>query len=165
MRTEVEKRGQWDRTPRHRREAAARMRKYWANRRAQKAKTANGYTNGHELANGNGLDDLGAVALPDIESRFPIKKYDQTLFEARRIVVQRDSIGRNSAQTFWAQFPHGTSDLTFEINRRVGRILGAEKRHNRETMRADAIDLVNYATFLVVALDEVREAANGLEIM
>lgn len=85
---------------------------------------------------------------------FPKEKYQQTMNEAMSIMQDRDDKGRNDQAGFYEQFPHGSPDLTFECYRRTLRILGAEKKGDLATMRGDAIDLVNYAAFLVMLIDK-----------
>ena len=93
---------------------------------------------------------------------FPHDTYWNVLEEAREIVRDRDAKGRNHAIDFYAGFPHGSRDVSFELSRRVGRILGCEVAgREREIMRGDAIDLLNYAAFYVMLLD--REASGAAE--
>ena len=167
LQVSTDQRGRFRRTTTHLRNMREGQRRRWERIRAGQAMTnGNGHahsTNGQlKELNGRlkGLNELIMEAevtpltpAPGIESRFPIATYDRALREARNIVVQRDSVGRNNAQPFWDQFPHGTNDLTFELYRRILRILGAERAKNRVVMRADAIDMLNYAAFLVMTLD------------
>ena len=88
---------------------------------------------------------------------FPTSKYDSVLGEAMRIVVDRNQQGRNLAIEFYDGFPHGHADVSFELWRRVARILGAEKAEKLDTARADALDLLNYAAFYVMLLDRHNE--------
>lgn len=78
---------------------------------------------------------------------FPISDYDNAISELRATVADRDAKGRNETNDFYAQFPHGNQDLTFELKRRVERILGAEKIGDMETVYGDTLDLANYAIF------------------
>lgn len=89
---------------------------------------------------------------------FPTDDYQKTIQEAMAIMADRDAKGRNDALDFYQQFPHGYQDLTFECHRRTIRILGAEKKGDLATMRGDAIDLVNYAAFLVMLIDQASAA-------
>lgn len=92
-----------------------------------------------------------------LRNGFPLVAYQEILREAESIIDDRTKKGRNAHSDFWAGFPHGPQDVTFELHRRVKRILGAEKIGDLETMRGDAIDLLNYAAFLILWID--REAA------
>ena len=88
---------------------------------------------------------------------FPTSKYDSVLGEAMKIVANRNQQGRNLAVEFYDGFPHGHADVSFELWRRVARILGAEKAEKLDTARADALDLLNYAAFYVMLLDRHNE--------
>lgn len=81
---------------------------------------------------------------------FPFGAYDAVMAEARLIVVDRDNKGRNDIVPFLDSFPHGHQDISFELKRRVDRILGAERRMETEVLLADALDLINYAAFYVM---------------
>ena len=83
---------------------------------------------------------------------FPIEVYDKAIAEIRATVVERDTRGRNETNDFYSQFPHGVSDLTFELYRRVQRILGAEKNGKLDVLYEDTLDLANYALFLMMLL-------------
>lgn len=91
---------------------------------------------------------------------FPIQDYTMIVTECRAIVEQRDSVGRNDVQPFHQQFPHGFQDISFELHRRVGRVLGAEKRGELEIARNDALDLANYAIFYIMLLDKARHSSS-----
>lgn len=84
---------------------------------------------------------------------FPIGDYDQAISELRATVADRDANGRNETNDFYDQFPHGSQDLTFELARRVQRILGAEKLGKKKVVYADTLDLANYAIFLMMMLN------------
>ena len=83
---------------------------------------------------------------------FPIYAYDEAIRELRATVADRDTKGRNETNDFYGQFPHGNQDLTFELKRRVERILGAEKIGDLETVYGDTLDLANYAIFSLMLL-------------
>lgn len=93
--------------------------------------------------------------------RFPFSEYGDVLREMRGVIIDRDAKGRNAHTSFYDGFPHGLQDVTFELRRRVGRVLGAERMaaHSPftptgvEVMRGDLIDLANYAVFAVLMLD------------
>ena len=91
---------------------------------------------------------------------FPFHTYDQVLIEAKTIVRDRDAKGRNRAVDFFAGFPHGSQDVSFELSRRVGRILGSEAAKGAaEVRRGDALDLLNYAAFYIMLLDRETSAS------
>jgi hypothetical protein len=90
---------------------------------------------------------------------FPWDDYAKVTNEASEIIADRDGKGRNAARGFYEGFPHGHQDISFELARRVGRILGAELGNKTDVMRADAVDLINYAKFYVMLLD--KEASAG----
>jgi hypothetical protein len=73
-------------------------------------------------------------------------------------VADRESKGRNETNNFFEQFPHGSQDLTFELHRRVQRILGAERLGNSQVVYEDTLDLANYAIFLMMLLNKDRDA-------
>ena len=83
---------------------------------------------------------------------FPIQAYDDCVAELRAVVADRDGKGRNETNDFYSQFPHGNQDLTFELKRRVERILGAEKIGDFNTVYGDTLDLANYAIFSLMLL-------------
>lgn len=83
---------------------------------------------------------------------FPVNDYKEAIAELQATVLDRDAKGRNETNDFYSQFPHGVSDLTFELHRRVQRILGAEKIGDLETVYGDTLDLANYAVFLLMFL-------------
>jgi hypothetical protein len=83
---------------------------------------------------------------------FPLKAYDDCVAALRAVVADRDTKGRNETNDFYSQFPHGNQDLTFELKRRVERILGAEKISDFETVYGDTLDLANYAIFSMMLL-------------
>lgn len=83
---------------------------------------------------------------------FPWQDYDHVLAQCRTIIADRDAVGRNAAVAFYQGFPHGAQDVSFELSRRVQRILGAEQRGHMDVAEADALDLVNYAVFYVMVL-------------
>ena len=91
---------------------------------------------------------------------FPWQHYAQVTNQAAAIIRERDSKGRNAEVGFYDGFPHGHTDISFELWRRVARILGAEKGAHMDVAAADALDLLNYAAFYVMLLD--RE--NGYSI-
>lgn len=106
--------------------------------------------------------------------RFPFEQYGLVLHEAEQLVYDRDQRGRNLRVPFYDGFPHGVTDVTFELHRRVARVLGAEDkirnghdgafndpnaREDVRTMRGDLMDLVNYAAFAVMLLDKAAEQA------
>lgn len=84
---------------------------------------------------------------------FPIGDYDKAVAALRAVVADRDAKGRNETNDFYQQFPHGSQDLTFELHRRVQRILGAEKLGNSQVVYEDTLDLANYAIFLMMHLN------------
>ena len=88
---------------------------------------------------------------------FPLKDYDEALAELRAIVADRNGKGRNETNDFYSQFPHGNQDLTFELKRRVERILGAEKIGDLQTVYGDTLDLANYAIFSLMLLKCVHD--------
>ena len=94
---------------------------------------------------------------------FPIEAYDQVIAELRATVADRDSKGRNKTNDFYSQFPHGHTDLTFELHRRVQRILGAEAIGDLETVYGDALDLANYSLFLLMMLNRNKPVAQLVE--
>ena len=83
---------------------------------------------------------------------FPKQDYDDAVEALRAVVTDRDAKGRNETNDFYAQFPHGNQDLTFELYRRVQRILGAERIGDLETVYGDTLDLANYAIFSMMVL-------------
>jgi len=91
---------------------------------------------------------------------FPHEDYSRVMTEAVDIVKDRNAKGRNSVISFYAGFPHGSQDVSFELQRRVNRILGNEAVLGKAAVRReDAIDLINYAAFYVMLLD--REASGA----
>ena len=84
---------------------------------------------------------------------FPWGHYETISNEAAAIIRERDARGRNIEVGFYEGFPHGYADISFELWRRVARILGAEKVGSLTAARADALDLLNYAAFYVMILD------------
>jgi hypothetical protein len=87
---------------------------------------------------------------------FPIDAYDKAVAALRAVVADRDTKGRNETNDFYSQFPHGSQDLTFELHRRVQRILGAEKLGNSQVVYEDTLDLANYAIFLMMTLAQEK---------
>ncbi len=87
---------------------------------------------------------------------FPIADYDDAMATLRSTVADRDAKGRNKTNDFYQQFPHGNSDLTFELFRRVQRILGAEAIGDLDTVYGDTLDLANYAIFSMMLLKRAR---------
>ena len=83
------------------------------------------------------------------------------LADCRAIVRDRDQAGRNAAVPFWEGFPHGHSDISFELWRRVARIQGAEQRQRPDVALGDAHDLVNYAAFYLLCLDHEKGQTYG----
>lgn len=83
---------------------------------------------------------------------FPIHDYDKAIQDLRATVADRDANGRNETNDFYDQFPHGNQDLTFELARRVQRILGAEKLGKTQVVYNDTLDLANYAIFSLMML-------------
>ncbi len=83
---------------------------------------------------------------------FPIHDYDKAIQDLRATVADRDANGRNETNEFYDQFPHGNQDLTFELARRVQRILGAEKLGKTQVVYNDTLDLANYAIFSLMML-------------
>jgi hypothetical protein len=83
---------------------------------------------------------------------FPKEDYEKAIAELRSTVLDRDAKGRNETNDFYSQFPHGNQDLTFELKRRVERILGAEQIGDLATVYGDTLDLANYAIFSMMML-------------
>lgn len=84
---------------------------------------------------------------------FPSQQYTAVLDEAKAIVEDRCAKGRNEVVPWQDKFIHGSKDVLYEVHERVCRLRGAEAISDLATMRADAIDLVNEAAFLVMLLD------------
>lgn len=84
---------------------------------------------------------------------FPFEDYDTIARECRQIIADRDAKGRNSFVPFYETRCHGVQDMTGEIWQRTTRILGAEAAGDRDTMRADLVDLVNEAILTILYLD------------
>ena len=97
---------------------------------------------------------------------FPTQDYDKAIAELRATVADRDTKGRNETNDFYQQFPHGSQDLTFELHRRVQRILGAERLGNSQVVYEDTLDLANYAIFLMMTLNRANavQAVQGPDI-
>lgn len=89
---------------------------------------------------------------------FPIADYDKAVAALRAVILDRDAKGRNETNDFYSQFPHGNQDLTFELKRRVERILGAERIGDMNTVYGDTLDLANYAIFSMMLLSAQRPA-------
>lgn len=85
---------------------------------------------------------------------FPLAQYQAVLEEAKLIVEDRCKKGRNEVVPWQDKFIHGSKDVLYEVHERVCRIRGAEAISDLATMRADTIDLVNEAAFLVMLLDK-----------
>lgn len=81
---------------------------------------------------------------------FPWNDYDMVAASIRDIILSRDRMGRNAHADFYEGFPHGAQDVSFELSRRVQRILGAEKIGAQDVAMRDAEDLANYAIFYVM---------------
>ncbi|WP_413935931.1 hypothetical protein [Nitrospira sp. BLG_1] len=96
-----------------------------------------------------------------MDKGFPWEDYLQVTREAIAIIKDRDEKGRNEETSFYAGFPHGSRDVSFELKRRVARILGAERRGMLTVARGDAIDLLNYAAFYVMMLDREMNVPVG----
>ena len=80
--------------------------------------------------------------------------YAQALGEASNIVLNRGAEeGRNLARDFWDTFPHGLSDMTFMVRDKADRILGAEAKNRLDIIRDNALDIINYAAFIVMWID------------
>lgn len=88
---------------------------------------------------------------------FPTNDYKRILEEAAGIVLDRCKKGRNEVVPWQDKFVHGSQDVVYECWERMCRIRGAEAISDVQTMRADAIDLVNEAIFLVMLLDLKKE--------
>lgn len=95
------------------------------------------------------------------DSGFPWEDYLGVTKEASQIIKNRAEKGRDKQEGFYDQFPHGSADVSFELKRRVRRILGAEQIGQLSVAREDAIDLLNYAAFYVMLLD--REVVGEVE--
>lgn len=91
---------------------------------------------------------------------FPFQDYEAVLAEAKTIIQDRVSKGRNAHVPFYETRCHGAKDVSGELWQRITRILGAEKQGDIVTLRQDAIDLVNEAVFLVMFID--REARRNV---
>lgn len=154
------------------------MKRYWAHRRQRDARAA--VKQSMELSRAIRAHDTDMIEIVpkhvkafDTVIRFPFASYESVLGECQAIVHDRDQQARNAYAPFFAQFPHGVQDVTFELHRRVARVLGAEKavlngHHGAfndpqaqaltTTMRGDLVDLVNYAAFAVLLLDQATQA-------
>ena len=105
-------------------------------------------------------DRLPTPPTTKIPMDFPMGEYVRVLDEAEAIIKDRDAKGRNAETHFYAQFPHGHADISFELKRRVARILGAERQLGKmDVAREDALDLLNYAAFYVMLLDRESKRA------
>ena len=94
---------------------------------------------------------------------FPIHDYDKAIQDLRATVADRDANGRNETNEFYDQFPHGNQDLTFELARRVQRILGAEKLGKTQVVYNDTLDLANYAIFSLMMLRRELQPTRTIE--
>lgn len=94
---------------------------------------------------------------------FPIDDYEKQVAALRATVADRDANGRNETNDFYNQFPHGNQDLTFELARRVQRILGAEKLGKLDVVYNDTLDLANYAIFSMMLLKRNLPAFDSIE--
>lgn len=78
----------------------------------------------------------------------------RVLDEAYLIVVDRgEAEGRNKSRDFWETFPHGLSDMTFMVRDKADRVLGAEQLGRMDIIRDNALDIINYAAFIVMWID------------
>lgn len=153
------------RTPEQRHRMSVAMKKMHQQKRARLARTLRAADRETIVT-----DQLPAPTPPlrqqgrSADERFPFPQYDAVLAEAQAIIAQRNDVGRNAYLDFWDGFPHGLSDLTFEMHRRVARVLGVERTladgfatdegDLRQVMRHDLLDLLNYAAFGVMKLDK-----------
>ncbi len=80
--------------------------------------------------------------------------FKKALREAEELVSMRNY--RNAHTPIEKMFPHKTQDLTFMLTMKVSRILGAEtlpEPERTKMVREEAIDILNYAAFLVALID------------
>ena len=88
---------------------------------------------------------------------FPWADYDAVLAQARAIIQEKDSMGRNSHVGFYETRCHGAQDMSGECWQRITRIIGAEKAGDASVVRTESLDLVNEAILHMMFL--LREQA------
>lgn len=154
-------------TPEHKLKLSRAMRKAHAVKRLRRAKAMRQQTvvlDGFESAPVHVYKEPKVDVTTDNGHNFPFSAYRRVISEAHELIVDRDAKGRNEITPFMASFPHGVSDVTFELKRRVDRILGAERKirgawndpFNSEqvtVLRGDCVDLLNYSAFALLLVD------------
>lgn len=79
-----------------------------------------------------------------------LRMYEDVLSEAIEKVKERAAQGRNNIISLPRMFPRGTDDLTLQLYMKSSRIVGAS---DPTVLREEAIDIINYASFLVAMID------------
>lgn len=87
-----------------------------------------------------------------LESLF-LERFHEALEEARSEVDRHTEDGENEVVSLPEMFPHGTTDITFMLFTKICRILGYERANNFDKVRDEAVDIINYAAFLIAYLD------------
>lgn len=87
-----------------------------------------------------------------------LKRYPSVLEEAAALIQARED--RNRFLSLENMFPHGPQDLTFVVWMKAARILGLEAAGRLKEVREEALDVLNYAAFLVGLID-LRSGGQG----
>ncbi len=78
-----------------------------------------------------------------------MKAYLQALEVSKDKVFEHSDDGENEAVSLPQMFPHGVQDLIYELYKKINRSLGYEKRGNHLKVQEEAVDILNYAAFLL----------------
>lgn len=80
-----------------------------------------------------------------------LQAYQYVMTEAKETVLSRQH--RNDVIPLRDMFPHGVQDLSFMLHMKTSRLLGEEANGDWAKVRDEAIDICNYAAFLVAYMD------------
>lgn len=83
----------------------------------------------------------------------PTKSFDEAyreaLSEAAAVVAAHSVDGENDVVPIEQVFPHGDQDIMFMVYMKACRAIGYQKAGNAKKVRDEAVDMINYAAFLI----------------
>jgi hypothetical protein len=83
-----------------------------------------------------------------------IPRFDAVISDATAIVEEHTQDGENGRFMISQMFPRGVEDCMYEVYKKVCRAMGYYDKNNSKKAREELRDIINYAGFGIVLLDE-----------
>lgn len=90
-----------------------------------------------------------------MESQDPFLTSVHRIFDqAEDLLNDRTGTGQNSKTPIRQMFPSGYRDTSFLVYMKAARVLGKLEVRNLQSARDELLDIINYAAFTIVMIDE-----------